>query len=68
MIQPEGIENHGENGLSSECAAPGAARNLAATETTDPDLRELIDVWPDLPATLREAIKAMLRAAVGNRG
>ncbi len=53
-----------ENIHSRDCAAPGAA-DTTQNAPSDPDIRAIIEHWPDLPDTVKAGIVAMIRAVVG---
>jgi hypothetical protein len=46
--------------------ASGAAVEIKEGPS-DPDLRVLVEWWPDLPAAIRAGIVAMVQAALGGR-
>jgi hypothetical protein len=48
--------------------APSVAHHLPAdTCKTDPDLAAVVAAWPELPATLKAGILAMVKAESPNR-
>jgi hypothetical protein len=54
-------KNQQKTGVSESGGAEYGA--LPATyPITDPELAELIDVWPDLPVAMRHGIMAMIQA------
>jgi hypothetical protein len=42
---------------------PHVPQHVPAAAETDPDLAHVIDAWPDLPAHIRAAVLALVRAA-----
>ena len=59
MIPRTTTESTGENALSQERAAPGAAAGLEDA-LIDADLEALIQAWPDLPDTVKDAVRALV--------
>ena len=64
-MTPTGLEPARQYSISSDsgtCAAPGAALG-PDFGPIDPDLASVIDAWPSLPESNREAILAIVRSA-----
>jgi len=62
MIPHANAINPEKYGVSSECAAPGAAVS-AEDAHIDDELAEVIRRWPNLPAVLKAALLAMVRSS-----
>ena len=61
MIPLAGAENLEENAHFENCAAPGAAPEMHNV-LIDPELQSVIERWPNLPATLKAGILAMVES------
>ena len=67
MIRPETPKTSEKQGFPSE--AQQLAQQLAQqTILIDPDLRAIIDRWPELPGAVRAGILAMVGTADGKAG
>ena len=55
----------GKNAHSQSSAAPGAAAG-AEIAAIDPELRAIIERWPDLPDSVKAEMLATVRAASTN--
>jgi len=52
----------------SEAGGAESGAQRAPTGQFEPDLQQLIDVWPTLPDALKTGILAMVTTASGDRG
>ena len=64
MIPRTTPHNPGENALSQERAAPGAAARLEDA-LIDADLEAVIQAWAELPESVKGAIKALALRSLG---
>ena len=60
MIPRPTPHNPGENALSQERAAPGAAARLEDA-LIDADLEAVIQAWAELPESVKDALMKMVR-------
>jgi hypothetical protein len=44
--------------------SPGDLRNACANDTTDPELKTIVDAWQHLPADVRRTIVSVVRLSV----
>ena len=62
MSPLECAESAGNNAVSQECAAAGAAVETE-NASIDPDLRAIIERWTNLPDAVKAGIVAMVEAS-----
>ena len=65
---PTGLEIDPVTGSKTQTLEDQASEGGAESGAFDPDLTRIIEIWSDLPPTVKAGILAMVRTASGGRG